>query len=154
MGVAVKSQVPVILMHKRGEPKNMQERPFYINVVDDVYSYLDRRINVCETAGIERKNIIIDPGIGFGKTLEHNVLLHSNISKFHNLGCEILFGSSRKRFIADLSCGEDASSRLPGSLASVIWARSQGVRIFRVHDVKETVQALKVYDAISMASAS
>lgn len=154
--IAVVSQahVPVILMHKRGEPATMQKKPFYNNVVGDVYTYLDSRIKVCETAGIERKNIIIDPGIGFGKTVEHNLLLHRNISKFQDLGCEILFGSSRKRFIAELSNGEDASERLPGSLASVLWARSQGVRMFRVHDVKETVQALKIYDAISMASAS
>ena len=154
MGMVSKAQVPVILMHKRGEPSTMQEKPFYNNVVDDVYTYLDKRIEACETAGIERKNVIIDLGIGFGKTLEHNVLLHRNISKFFDLGCEILLGSSRKRFIAELSCGEDASMRLPGSLASVLWARSQGVRMFRVHDVRETVQALKIYDAISMASAS
>lgn len=152
--VAAQAQVPVILMHKRGDPATMQEKPFYNNVVEDVYTYLDSRINACETAGIEKKNIIIDPGIGFGKTIEHNMLLHRNIRKFQGLGCEILFGSSRKRFIAELSSGENASERLPGSLASVLWARSQGVRMFRVHDVKETVQALKIYDAISMASAS
>lgn len=152
--VASEAQVPVILMHKRGNPVDMQENPIYNNVVAEVYAYLDSRIKACETAGIERKNIIIDPGIGFGKTLEHNFLLHRNIKKFQDLGCEILLGSSRKRFIAEASLGEDAFSRLPGSLASVLWARSQGVRLFRVHDVKETVQALKIYDAISMASPS
>lgn len=152
--VVSQAQVPVILMHKCGNPEDMQQNPFYNNVVDDVYAYLHGRIKACETAGIEKKSIIVDPGIGFGKTVEHNILLHRNISKFQSLGVEILLGSSRKRFIAELSNGEDASARLPGSLASVIWARSQGVRIFRVHDVRETVQSLKIYDAISSASLS
>lgn len=151
IGVALDTRLPVILMHMQGDPKNMQENPIYNNVVDEVYAYLDKRIQACETAGIERKNIIIDPGIGFGKTLEHNLLLLKNIKKFHDLGCEILLGTSRKRFIAAASQGEGAESRLGGSLSSVIWGRSQGVRMFRVHDVKETVQALKIYDAIKSA---
>ncbi|MAE51503.1 MAG: dihydropteroate synthase [Micavibrio sp.] len=151
--LAVGRQVPVILMHMQGSPDTMQENPSYNNVIEDIYVYLQKRIRACETAGIERKNVIIDPGIGFGKTLEHNLLIHRNISKFFDLGCNILFGSSRKRFIADLSKGESANERLAGSLSSVIWARSQGVNMFRVHDVKETVQALKVYDSISAVSA-
>ena len=153
MFLAADRQVPVILMHMQGTPYTMQENPSYNNVIEDIYTYLQERICACETAGIARKNVIIDPGIGFGKTLEHNLLIHRNISKFLDLGCDILLGSSRKRFIAELSKDESANERLAGSLSSVIWARSQGVNMFRVHDVKETVQALKVYDSISAVSA-
>lgn len=151
LGVAVRAQVPVYLMHMQGNPQSMQDNPFYNNVLDDVLHYLKERLDACIGAGIKQDNIILDPGIGFGKSLEHNLLLLRNISKFHELGCEILLGTSRKRFIAALSHGEPPEDRIGGSLSSVIWGASQGVQIVRVHDVKETVQALKTYKAISTA---
>lgn len=151
---AAPSAVGVVLMHMRGKPETMQDNPFYSNVVEDVYDYLSQRVQQCAAAGITKDRILIDPGIGFGKTLEHNLLLQRSISRFSDLGCAVLLGTSRKRFIAELSRGEDASMRLGGSLASVIWARSQGVRFFRVHDVAPTRQALKVYDAMLSTSAS
>lgn len=144
-----KAQVPVFIMHMIGTPQTMQDNPNYNNVVDDICQYFQERIKACETAGIEKKNIILDPGIGFGKTLEHNLLILRNIKDFCALECEILLGTSRKTFIAKASNGEPADERLGGSLSSVVWGRSQGVKMFRVHDVKETVQALKIYDAIN-----
>ena len=152
INVIKEAQVPVFLMHMRGTPQSMTKKTNYNNIVDDIYQYLDSRIHACKTAGIDSKKIFIDLGIGFAKTAEQNALLLKNIKKFQGLGCEMLLGTSRKRFIAALSHGEPSSERLGGSLASVIWARSQGVKMFRVHDVKETAQALKIYDAISFAS--
>lgn len=148
INVVSDTQVPVFLMHMQGVPQSMQKKPNYNNVVDDIYEYLKNRILICETAGIKKESIILDPGIGFGKTVEHNLLILRNISRFHTLGCSLLLGTSRKRFIAEISNGEDADERLGGSLSSIVWGRIQGTQIFRVHDVKETVQALKIADAI------
>lgn len=151
MTIAAKAQVPVFLMHMQGDPQNMQDKPEYSNVVKEIYQYFQERIKLCETSGIERKHLILDVGIGFGKTLEHNLLTLRNINEFHDLGCSMLLGTSRKSFIAMASKDEPANERLPGSLSSVVWGRSQGVEMFRVHDVKETVQALKIFDAIQAA---
>lgn len=147
--VAARSEVPVCLMHMQGEPQTMQQGPAYGNVVDDVYDYLDERIKICEAAGIKRKRLIADPGIGFGKTLDHNLALMKNIARFNDLGVPVLLGASRKSFIAKI-CGEETSAdkRLPGSLAAVLYALNQGVTYFRVHDVAETRQAIAVYEAI------
>ena len=152
MAIAKESQVPVFIMHMQGTPQSMQKKPHYNNVLIDIYEFFEERIFACETGGIEKKNLILDPGIGFGKTLEHNLTILRNIREFSKLECPILLGTSRKSFIAKASLGEDANERLGGSLASVVWGRSQGVEIFRVHDVKATVQALKIFDAIHDAS--
>lgn len=149
--VASRAQVPVFIMHMIGTPQTMQNNPIYNNVIEEIYQYFQERIKTCETAGIDKDLLILDPGIGFGKTLDHNLLILRNIKKFHDLGCPLLLGTSRKTFIAKASTDEPPEERLGGSLSSVIWGRSQGVQIFRVHDVKETVQALKIYDAIASA---
>lgn len=148
LSVAAEAKVPVFLMHSQGSPVNMQKNPRYSNVVSDVFEYLKQRIHICETRRIDAQMLVIDPGIGFGKTVEHNLLLLRNIKDFHALGCPILLGASRKSFIGKLSGEEEPKNRLPGSLASVLWGLSQGVQIFRVHDVKETVQAIKIFEAI------
>ncbi|MEZ5813713.1 MAG: dihydropteroate synthase [Alphaproteobacteria bacterium] len=151
LAVASEAQVPVFLMHMQGDPGSMQKNPIYNNVVVDVYQYLQERIRICETHRIDADMVICDPGIGFGKTLEHNLLLLRNISKFHGLGVPVLLGTSRKSFIGKISGDEPPDERIPGSLASALWGLSQGVQVYRVHDVKETVQAFKVYEAISSA---
>lgn len=152
VGVAAEAQVPVFLMHMQGSPQTMQEKPLYTNAVDDIYKYLQQRIGFCETHRIDADLLVLDPGIGFGKTVEHNLLILSNIKKFHGLGVPVLLGTSRKSFIAKISNDEPADDRIAGSLSSAIWGLSQGVQIFRVHDVKETCQAFKIYEAISSVS--
>ncbi len=145
LGVAASLNVPVILMHAQGTPEVMQENPSYNNVVLDVYDYLSISLQRAVEAGVRTENIILDPGIGFGKSVSHNCELLKALSLFHGLGVPLLLGCSRKSFIGALSRNEKASERLPGSLAAVMLGASQGVQIFRVHDVAETVQALKVW---------
>jgi dihydropteroate synthase len=135
----------IILMHKQGNPNTMQDNPTYPNVVDTVYTYLSNQIQTARQAGIT--DIVIDPGIGFGKTLDHNLALLKQLSVFKDLGCPILIGTSNKRFIQDIT-GASTQERLPGSLASVIAGYQHGAHIFRVHNIKETIQALDVYRAI------
>lgn len=138
----------VCLMHALGDPKTMQKNPRYDDVLLDVYDYLEGRVAACEAAGIPRSALIVDPGIGFGKTLEHNLALLRGLSLFHGLGCPVLLGASRKRFIGTLSGEEEASRRAPGSVAAALYGAGQGVQILRVHDVRETVQALRVWEAV------
>lgn len=152
INVALSSSVPLILMHMQGTPKNMQKEPSYRNVVCDLYQYFERLQIKYETLGIKMNRIVIDPGIGFGKNLEHNLLTIRNISEFIDLGFPVMLGTSRKSFIGKISDEASIDDRLGGSVSSVIWGYLHGVNIFRVHDVKETVQALKVWDAISNAS--
>ena len=147
--LVAKSDVPVCLMHAKGDPETMQDDPSYENVLLDVYDYLSERITHAQAAGIRLENIIIDPGIGFGKTLEHNLTLIQNIALFHTLGCPILLGASRKRFIGTLGGASDASARLPGSIAVALAGISQGVQITRVHDIAETRQALTLWSAVT-----
>lgn len=135
---------PVCLMHAQGDPKTMQAAPQYDNVLLDVYDYLEARIDFCVKAGINREKIIVDPGIGFGKSLDHNLALLKGLPLFHALGCPILLGVSRKRFIGTLAGVDDAKDRMPGSVSVAVLAAAAGVQIIRVHDVAETVQALKV----------
>ena len=151
--VAAEAQVPVFLMHSQGTPQDMQDNPNYNNVIEDIFEYLKTRIQACDTHRIDANLLIADPGIGFGKTLEHNLLLLRNIKRFQDLGVPILLGASRKSFIGKISNDEPADERIPGSIAAALYGYSQGVNIFRVHDVKETVQALKTYEAISSAGA-
>lgn len=150
--VIEQAQCPVFLMHSQGVPQNMQDNPQYYNVLVEVYDFLERQISMLKTRRIEKNKLIIDVGIGFGKTLEHNLLLLRNIKKFHDLEVPILLGTSRKSFIAAACEGEPVDERLGGSLSSAIWALSQGVTMFRVHDVKETVQAVQLYQAIVSSS--
>ncbi len=151
VSVASEAGVPVFLMHMQGTPQSMQKNPIYNNAVNDIIEYLKERILFCGTRRIDTNMLVCDPGIGFGKTLENNLLILRNIREFHGLGVPILLGTSRKNFIGKLS-GEDLpENRIHGSVASALWGLSQGVQIFRVHDVKETVQAFQVFQAIQNA---
>ncbi len=151
LAAAASSQAPVVLMHMLGEPGTMQDDPKYDDAALDIYDYLEARIGACTEAGIGRGRICVDPGIGFGKTVRHNVELLARLALFHGLGCAILLGVSRKSFIARLS-GEDAvTRRLPGSLAAGLAGVGCGAHILRVHDVAETAQALSVWRAVGDA---
>lgn len=151
MEVAKKTGAPVILMHAQGDPKTMQDEPRYDDVLLDVYDWLEHRIEVCEDIGIEKSRLVIDPGIGFGKTLEHNLTILRGLSLFHGLGCPILLGASRKSFVQQLHPSSGPRDRVGGSVAAVLTGREQGVQIFRVHDIHETVEALKVAEAVACA---
>ncbi len=143
--VVASSDAPVILMHAQGTPQTMQEKPEYDNILLDVYDYLSERIRVCVEAGIAKERIILDPGIGFGKrVLQDNLALINNIALFHSLGCPVMLGASRKRFIEAVTNTVDAKERMPGSIAAAMLAMQQGVQVYRVHDVKETVQAARM----------
>ncbi|MBI36573.1 MAG: dihydropteroate synthase [Alphaproteobacteria bacterium] len=150
LSVVANNDVDVILMHMRGLPETMQNEPFYKNVVLDVYDMLYDRINHCLEAGIERKRICVDPGVGFGKSVEHNLELISSLSIFQGLGCGLAIGISRKSFIDSVSKTDGPDRRLLGSIASLIAALNQGVNIVRVHDVSETLQAINMWHKIVM----
>ncbi len=146
--LAARANVPVCLMHMQGAPKTMQNNPTYKDVVEDIFEYLAERIEICINAGIKQENLIADVGIGFGKTLEHNLTLLKNLERFHDLGVKLLLGLSRKSFIEKLYPDTPTSERLPGSLAGAIRAAEAGVHIIRVHDVAATRQALTVWNEI------
>ena len=137
--------VPVILMHHQGAPESMQDDPRYDDVLVQVYVWLEERIAAAEAAGISRDKILIDPGFGFGKNVAHNLELMNGLALLHSLGCPIVVGASRKRTIGALSGEAPADKRLGGSIAFALKAVEQGAQIVRVHDVPETVQALKVW---------
>ena len=143
--VVARRGCPVVLMHHQGNPETMQHDPRYDDVLIDVYDWLEARIEIAVMAGIERANILIDPGIGFGKTLRHNLAILNGLSLFHGLGCPIVLGASRKRSIGALSQEATADQRLGGSVALAVLGAAQGVQLLRVHDVFETVQALRVW---------
>ena len=143
--VVAAAGVPVILMHHQGDPQSMQDNPRYGDVLVEVYDWLEERIAAAEAAGIARANILVDPGIGFGKSVAHNLELINGLAVFHGLGCPIVLGASRKRMIGALSNEAPADQRLAGSLALAMKAADQGAQLIRVHDVPETVQALKVW---------
>jgi dihydropteroate synthase len=136
---------PVVLMHAQGTPETMQLAPHYDDVLLDVYDWLEARIAACEAAGIARCRIIVDPGICFGKNLQHNLALLRGLTLFHGLGVPLLLGASRKSLISRLAGEAPAEARLPGSLALALHAAACGVQVVRVHDVAETVQALAVW---------
>jgi dihydropteroate synthase len=144
MQAAAAAALPVILMHARGEPRTMQDSPAYADVVLDVYDWLEARVEACERVGIARSRLIVDPGIGFGKTLAHNLALLGSLGVLHGLGCPVLLGASRKSFIGRLT-GSGADDRLAGSIAAALIGESQGVQILRVHDVAATRQALSLW---------
>jgi dihydropteroate synthase len=139
-------------MHSQGLPNDMQDNPSYDAVTFDVFDHLVERIAVAEAAGIKRENIITDPGIGFGKTLQHNLSVLRDLAIYHDLGLPILLGASRKRLIGEVSGEDDATQRLGGSLALALHGSAQGVQILRVHDVKETKQAINLQMALNGAS--
>ena len=146
--------VAVVLMHMQGEPRTMQAAPHYQDVVAEVIDFLRQRIDACVAVGLDKSQIAIDPGIGFGKTLEHNLALLRNLAAFEALGCPVLLGVSRKSYIAKISTdaglGEPApKDRVPGTLATALAAYDQGVRMFRVHDVAAHAQALAVHSALA-----
>lgn len=149
VAAAASPGVSIVLMHMAGEPRTMQQAPHYDDVALDVLDYLEARIAACEAAGIERRRIAVDPGIGFGKDMiRHNLPLLRRIALLHGTGCPIYLGLSRKSFIGRVSRNEPAQERVAGSIAGALWGASQGVQILRVHDVAETVQALAVANAI------
>ncbi len=136
----------IIIMHKQGSPKTMQKNPQYEDVVSEIKQFLSKKIKLAQSFGIQ--SIIIDPGIGFGKTLEHNLLILKHIDEFLDLNVPILIGTSNKSFIEHIT-GASINERIPGSIASVIATYQKGAHIFRVHNVKETIQALDVFKAIN-----
>ncbi len=148
LAVAADTGAYICLMHMQGEPQTMQAAPSYEDVFAEVYAYLEGRIAACAAAGVNRSRIVADPGIGFGKSLEHNLILLNRLGDFKSLGVPLLLGASRKRFIESLCPDTPADRRLPGSLAACLAAYTQGIRAFRVHDVAETAQALTVYRAM------
>jgi dihydropteroate synthase len=146
-GFVAKADVPVILMHAQGAPKTMQLAPKYADVVLDVYDALEARVEAAIAAGIERHRIMIDPGIGFGKTFYQNLQLMHAMSLFHGLGLPVLIGLSRKGYVGALTGEAKAVARVAGSIGGALHAVMQGAHMLRVHDVRETVQALKVFTA-------
>ncbi len=146
-GFCAQQRLPVCVMHAQGRPETMQNDPRYDHPALDIYDWLAGRIEVLSAAGIARDSIIVDPGIGFGKTRAHNLNLLRNLALFHSLGCPVLLGASRKRFIGDLSGVKEAAERLPGSLAVALAGVAQGVQMLRVHDVAETAAALRLWQA-------
>ncbi len=151
MRVAAECGVAVVLMHMQGEPGTMQDDPQYQDAALDVFGYLKDRVEACEAAGMDRALIAVDPGIGFGKTVDHNLEILARLDLYSDLGCPVLLGASRKNFIGKISREEEPKDRVAGSLAAVLSAVRQGVRLFRVHDVAETRQALDVWEAIEAA---
>lgn len=147
MEVAAESGLPVVLMHCLGDPKTMQINPRYDDVALDVFDYLEDRVRKAEAAGIERSRLIVDFGLGFGKTLQHNLELMAHTALMHSLGVPVLVGASRKRFIGALTGVEQASDRVFGSVGAALAAIAQGAQIVRVHDVAATRQALTVWMA-------
>ncbi|MFV0358905.1 dihydropteroate synthase [Tropicimonas sp.] len=144
---------PVCIMHSIATPATMQDDPRYDDVLLDVFDFLEQRIALAESCGIPRARIVVDPGIGFGKTVAHNLALLARVSLFHTLGCAILLGVSRKRFIGGIGGAAEPRSRGPGSIAVALAAMAQGVQILRIHDTSETAQALKLYLAATTGKA-
>jgi dihydropteroate synthase len=150
--VVANANLPVVLMHHQGDPQSMQKDPRYDDVLVEVFLWLEERIKAADMAGIVREKILVDPGIGFGKAIAHNLELINGLALLHGLGCPIVFGASRKRMVGALANEAPAERRLPGSLTLALKAVEQGAQIIRVHDVPETVQALKVWRGLRDAA--
>jgi len=146
--VLKKTNISFVIHHMQGEPSTMQKNPKYKNVLLDIYDFFEEKLKYLRSEGIIHNNIILDPGIGFGKKLKHNITLLRNISIFHSLGFPVMLGTSRKRFIKDLSGVNDSKQRLGGTIASSLIAIMQGVQILRVHDVNEVKQSIKVFKSL------
>jgi dihydropteroate synthase len=149
---AAAAAVPVCLMHMQGEPRSMQQAPQYGDPVAEIKSYLAARLAACEQAGIARARLLIDPGFGFGKTLQHNLALLAGLQQFAALGVPLLVGISRKSMLGSLT-GRDLEQRLAGSVAAAVLAVERGARIIRAHDVAATLDALAVTQAVMEAGA-
>ncbi len=143
--VLKEKNVPFVIHHIQGTPSTMQKNPKYKNVLFDIYDFFEHKIQEVRKSGIKHNNIIIDPGVGFGKNLKHNMKLISNISIFHSLGFPILLGISRKKFIKEISDINDSEKRFGGTISTSLFALSNGVQILRIHDVNEIVQSVKVF---------
>ncbi len=148
LATAVETGALLCLMHTQGEPQTMQADPRYSDVLLDVYDHLEARVAAAEAAGIPRARIMVDAGIGFGKTQEHNLALLRGLTLFHGLGCPILLGVSRKRFIGTIGNAPQAADRAPGSIAIGLLALEQGVQMLRAHDICATKQALLLWQAL------
>ncbi len=136
-----------IIHHMQGTPQTMQQNPIYDHVLLDIYDFFENKINQFKTDKYNKK-IILDPGIGFGKNLKHNLMILNKISIFHSLGFPILIGTSRKRFINEISRNYDTKERIGGTLSSIVFSFSQGIKIFRVHNVEEVKQGLLVFESL------
>ncbi|MDO6405748.1 MAG: dihydropteroate synthase [Pantoea sp.] len=147
---AADTGLPVCLMHMQGEPRTMQQAPQYQNIVSEVDAYFTEQITRCVDAGIKKENLLLDPGFGFGKNLSHNYELLAELSHFHHFGLPLLVGMSRKSMIGQL-LNVGPAQRLTGSLTCAVIAAMQGAHIIRVHDVKETVEAMRVVEATRRA---
>ena len=146
--VLKKTKIPFVIQHSIGTPESMQKNPKYKNELLDIYDYFEDRIKFVRSKGVKHKNIILDPGIGFGKNLKHNMNLIRDVSIFHSLGFPILVGNSRKRFIKEISKKNDSNTRIGGTMASSIYLMMQGIQILRIHDVNEVMQGIKVFNEI------
>ncbi len=151
LSTAINLDVPVCLMHMKGMPQNMQASPQYDDVVDEVVAFLQSRVKACITAGFKKNQILLDPGIGFGKNLQHNLSLLNSIPRLARLGYPILIGASRKAMIGTLLDNRPVDKREAGSLGAAITAALSGARVLRVHDVKQTADALRVAWAITQS---
>jgi dihydropteroate synthase len=151
LDAAAATGLPVCLMHMKGEPRTMQQHPEYGDVVDEVAGFLEQRIQAAEAAGIQRNKIIVDPGFGFGKTLEHNLALLRGLSAFKSFGLPVLAGLSRKSMIG-MALDLPVDQRLNASIALALIAVSEGAAIVRVHDVRESVEAIRMYEAVYPAN--
>ncbi|HJQ29335.1 MAG TPA: dihydropteroate synthase [Rubrobacter sp.] len=149
--VVAEAGCPVVLMHMKGEPKTMQEEPFYEDVVREVREFLARRAEFALAAGVRPENVIVDPGIGFGKNLEHNLALLRDLDTIVDLGFPVLLGASRKGFIGTITGVEQASKRVFGTVATTVLAYQKGARYFRVHDVRANRDALAIAEAVLRA---
>ena len=146
--VIKENNTPFILHHMQGTPETMQKNPTYNDVLLDIFDFFEKKINFCLENKFNKNFIFLDPGIGFGKNLDHNIRIMSKISIFHSLGCPILIGTSRKRFIEQIVTKFDTPDRAGGTIASVLYGLSQGVQLFRVHNVKEVNQSILVFNKI------
>ena len=145
--IVASKNTPVILMHINGTPKDMQVAPFYTDLIGEIIEYLSQSIDIALRAGVSEDMIIIDPGIGFGKTYQHNIEIIKNLNRFKILGKPILIGVSRKAFIGQILEGAPVTDRLIGSVVTALSCVAAGANILRVHDVRETVQGLKILRA-------
>ncbi len=148
INILKKYKIPFVIQHTLGTPENMQKNPKYKNELLDIYDFFEEKIKLLRSKGIKHNNIILDPGIGFGKKLKHNMNLIRRVSIFHSLGFPILVGNSRKRFIKDISKKNDSYTRIGGTISSSLYLLMQGVQILRIHDVNEVMQAIKVFKEI------
>jgi len=140
-----KTKLPFVLHHMKGNTQTMQKNPTYNNVLLDIYDYFENKLRLIRKNGIKHNHIILDPGIGFGKNMKHNITLINNVSIFHSLGLPVMLGISRKRFIKDISGNNDSKERIGGTVSSSIFSMLQGVQILRIHDVNEVNQGIKVF---------